>query len=121
MKLCYYETRSCIYTYKIFRWRVANVARILHKCKGAVYRITYSKKKGGASGLFPSSYQAQLLSYAKLHNIDLGPEDFFYPERLQALIQESSSSPSTFCDDFSGCRDVCKWNDMQQLHYEERK
>ncbi|ATO56904.1 helix-turn-helix transcriptional regulator [Bartonella sp. 1-1C] len=36
-------------------------------------------------------------------------------------FRNGSSSGSTFCDDFSGCRDECKWNDMQQLHYEERK
>ncbi|WP_375660410.1 hypothetical protein [Bartonella sp. CL74QHWL] len=29
-----------------------NVSRILQKCKGAVYRITSSKEKGGANGLF---------------------------------------------------------------------
>ncbi|WP_336288751.1 hypothetical protein [Bartonella sp. CB60] len=66
----------------------ANVARILHKCKGAVYRITYSKRKGGTSGLFPSTYQVQLLSYAQQYNIDLRPDDFFYPDRLQRLMQE---------------------------------
>ncbi|WP_375627684.1 MULTISPECIES: hypothetical protein [unclassified Bartonella] len=65
-----------------------NVSRILQKCKGAVYRITYSKEKGGANGLFPSIYQAQLLTYARDHGIDLRPEDFFYPERLQRLMQE---------------------------------
>ncbi|WP_017196527.1 hypothetical protein [Bartonella birtlesii] len=65
-----------------------NVSRILQKCKGAVYRITYSKEKGGANGLFPSIYQAQLLNYAREHGIDLRPEDFFYPERLQSLMQE---------------------------------
>ncbi|OPB29548.1 hypothetical protein [Bartonella sp. WD12.1] len=77
----------------------ANIARILHKCKGAVYRITYSKKKGGANGLFPATYQAQLLSYAKHNNIDLRPEDFFYPERLQNLMQKKETSPtSTFLE-----------------------
>ncbi|MBX4335578.1 hypothetical protein [Bartonella raoultii] len=71
---------------------VMNVSRILQKSKGAVYRITYSKRKGGANGLFPSIYQAQLLNYARDHGIDLRPDDFFYPERLQRLMQEQESS-----------------------------
>ncbi|MCZ2159210.1 hypothetical protein NPX99_08140 [Bartonella sp. 220] len=70
-----------------------NVSRILQKCKGAVYRITYSKEKGGANGLFPSVYQAQLLNYAREHSIDLRPDDFFYPERLQRLMQEKQPPP----------------------------
>ncbi|WP_273789973.1 hypothetical protein [Bartonella sp. ML70XJBT] len=72
-----------------------NVSRILQKCKGAVYRITYSKEKGGANGLFPSIYQAQLLTYAREHGIDLRPEDFFYPERLQRLMEEQASDSMT--------------------------
>ncbi|AQX28208.1 MULTISPECIES: hypothetical protein [unclassified Bartonella] len=94
---------------------VTKVARILHKCKGAVYRITYPKKRGGSNGLFPATYQIQLLHYARKNNIDLRSDDFFYPERLQSLIQESSSRPLTFCDDVSVCRDECECNDMQRL------
>ncbi|EJF77312.1 hypothetical protein MCQ_01521, partial [Candidatus Bartonella washoeensis Sb944nv] len=76
-----------------------NVSRILQKCKGAIYRITYSKEKGGANGLFPSIYQAQLLDYARDHDIDLRPDDFFYPERLQRLMQEQHTPPmSQFVD-----------------------
>ncbi|WP_208431286.1 hypothetical protein [Bartonella doshiae] len=75
-----------------------NVSRILQKCKGAVYRITYSKEKGGANGLFPSIYQAQLLNYAREHGIDLRPEDFFYPERLQRLMQEQHPPMTTFAN-----------------------
>ncbi|UNF37776.1 hypothetical protein MNL02_03060 [Bartonella krasnovii] len=74
-----------------------NVSRILQKCKGAVYRITYSKEKGGANGLFPSIYQAQLLNYAREHGIDLRPEDFFYPERLQSLMQEQRPPITKIC------------------------
>ncbi|AQX21152.1 hypothetical protein Bcsk_004940 [Bartonella sp. CDC_skunk] len=91
----------------------SKVARILHKCKGAVYRITYPKKRGGSNGLFPATYQIQLLHYARKNNIDLRPDDFFYPERLQALIQESSSPSFSFCDDFSDCRNN---NENQQQH-----
>ncbi|MET3590503.1 hypothetical protein ABID23_001619 [Bartonella silvatica] len=72
-----------------------NVSRILQKCKGAVYRITYSKEKGGSNGLFPSIYQARLLTYARDHGIDLRPEDFFYPERLQRLMQEKHVFPTS--------------------------
>ncbi|AQX19248.1 hypothetical protein [Bartonella sp. WD16.2] len=79
----------------------ANVARILHKCKGAVYRVTYSKKRGGANGLFPATYQAKLLNYAKRNDIDLRPDDFFYPERLQDLMQQKDTSPS--CEFVDGC------------------
>ncbi|WP_375645001.1 MULTISPECIES: hypothetical protein [unclassified Bartonella] len=74
-----------------------NVSRILKKCKGAVYRITYSKEKGGSNGLFPSIYQAQLLTYARDHGIDLRPEDFFYPERLQRLMQEQHPPITKIC------------------------
>ncbi|WP_375707669.1 hypothetical protein [Bartonella sp. AA1HLJMS] len=96
---------------------VAKVAHILHKCKGAVYRITYSKKKGGADGLFPSTYQAQLLTYAQRHNIDLRPEDFFYPKRLQGLMEEEASSPpSAFVDCSSARVKPCKQRSVLQQH-----
>ncbi|WP_375620608.1 hypothetical protein [Bartonella sp. TS25HLJMH] len=94
---------------------VTKVARILHKCKGAVYRITYSKKKGGAGGLFPSTYQAQLLIYAQRHNIDLRPEDFFYPERLQDLMKEKKLSPTSAFVDCSPVRvKACKQRALSQ-------
>lgn len=36
----------------------------------------------------PAKHQKKLLTYARRNNIDLRPEDFFYPERLQLLMQE---------------------------------
>ncbi|WP_273724063.1 hypothetical protein [Bartonella sp. AU18XJBT] len=36
----------------------------------------------------PAKHQQKLLTYAREHGIDLRPEDFFYPERLQSLMQE---------------------------------
>ncbi|WP_455466822.1 hypothetical protein [Bartonella sp. B39] len=100
---------------------VTKVARILRKCKGAVYRITYSKKKGGAGGLFPSTYQAQLLTYAQRHNIDLRPEDFFYPERLRALMEIGKLPPTTsFVNDFSVCMKPGKRSEMMQSQHEEK-
>ncbi|WP_375661458.1 hypothetical protein [Bartonella sp. OC68QHHN] len=101
---------------------VTKVARILHKCKGAVYRITYSKKKGGAGGLFPSTYQAQLLTYAQRHNIDLQPEDFFYPKRLQDLMKEEKATLSTpsFVKGSTVCMKPCEQNEMLQSQYEEK-
>ncbi|GAA4668012.1 hypothetical protein [Bartonella pachyuromydis] len=101
---------------------MANVAHILHKCKGAIYRITYSRKKVGAGGLFPSSYQVQLLSYAKRHDIDLCAEDFFYPERLQNLMnKEQSPPPPSFVNGFSLSEKSCQQNKMVQPQYEERE
>ncbi|WP_375668451.1 MULTISPECIES: hypothetical protein [unclassified Bartonella] len=36
----------------------------------------------------PAKHQQKILDYARDHGIDLRPEDFFYPERLQRLMQE---------------------------------
>ncbi|WP_375646653.1 MULTISPECIES: hypothetical protein [unclassified Bartonella] len=36
----------------------------------------------------PAKHQQKILDYAREHGIDLRPEDFFYPERLQRLMQE---------------------------------
>ncbi|WP_273757136.1 hypothetical protein [Bartonella sp. MM73XJBT] len=43
----------------------------------------------------PAKHQQKLLTYAREHGIDLRPEDFFYPERLQKLMQEQASTPMT--------------------------
>lgn len=45
--------------------------------------------------LIPAKHQKKLLSYARNHGIDLRPEDFFYPERLQKLMQEKQTSPKS--------------------------
>ncbi|WP_375657649.1 MULTISPECIES: hypothetical protein [unclassified Bartonella] len=36
----------------------------------------------------PAKHQQKILDYARDHGIDLRPEDFFYPDRLQRLMQE---------------------------------
>ncbi|WP_317993849.1 hypothetical protein [Bartonella gliris] len=36
----------------------------------------------------PAKHQQKILDYARDHGIDLRPDDFFYPERLQRLMQE---------------------------------
>ncbi|EJF79501.1 hypothetical protein MCO_01067 [Bartonella sp. DB5-6] len=36
----------------------------------------------------PAKHQQKILNYARDHGIDLRPDDFFYPERLQRLMQE---------------------------------
>ncbi|WP_273790032.1 hypothetical protein [Bartonella sp. ML70XJBT] len=62
----------------------------------AVYKWTYPLKKlEGKGGIIPAKYQIMLLNYAREHGIDLRPEDFFYPERLQKLMQEQASDSMT--------------------------
>ncbi|WP_212112180.1 hypothetical protein [Bartonella queenslandensis] len=45
----------------------------------------------------PAKHQQKLLTYARDHEIDLRPEDFFYPERLQSLMQEQRPPLSKIC------------------------
>lgn len=47
--------------------------------------------------LIPAKHQKKLLSYARDHGIDLRPEDFFYPERLQKLMREQRPPLSNIC------------------------
>lgn len=62
----------------------------------AVYKWTYPfEKREGKGGIIPAKYQIMLLNYAREHGIDLRPDDFFYPERLQRLMQEQASAPMT--------------------------
>ncbi|WP_273760890.1 hypothetical protein [Bartonella sp. ML70XJBT.G] len=46
-------------------------------------------------GFIPAKHQQRLLNYARSHGIDLRPDDFFYPERLQRLMEEQASTPMT--------------------------
>ncbi|WP_429138196.1 hypothetical protein [Bartonella heixiaziensis] len=63
----------------------------------AVYKWTYPfEKREGKGGIIPAKYQVMLLNYARDHSIDLRPDDFFYPERLQRLMQEQHTPMSTF-------------------------
>ncbi|MCZ2159299.1 hypothetical protein NPX99_08630 [Bartonella sp. 220] len=43
--------------------------------------------------LIPAKHQQKILDYARDHGIDLRPDDFFYPERLQRLMQEKQTPP----------------------------
>ncbi|WP_375609787.1 MULTISPECIES: hypothetical protein [unclassified Bartonella] len=64
----------------------------------AVYKWTYPfEKREGKGGIIPAKYQIMLLNYARDHGIDLRPEDFFYPERLQRLMQEQHPPMSKIC------------------------
>ncbi|WP_375697021.1 hypothetical protein [Bartonella sp. AC70YNML] len=45
----------------------------------------------------PAKHQQKILDYARDHGIDLRPEDFFYPERLQRLMQEQHPPMSKIC------------------------
>lgn len=55
------------------------------------------EKREGKGGIIPAKYQIVLLNYAREHGIDLRPEDFFYPERLQLLMQEQRPPLSNIC------------------------
>lgn len=64
----------------------------------AIYKWTYPLKKlEGKGGIIPAKYQIMLLNYARDHGIDLRPEDFFYPERLQRLMQEPCPPITKIC------------------------
>ncbi|WP_375623491.1 MULTISPECIES: hypothetical protein [unclassified Bartonella] len=64
----------------------------------AVYKWTYPLKKlEGKGGIIPAKYQIMLLNYARDHGIDLRPDDFFYPERLQRLMQEQHPPITKIC------------------------
>ncbi|EJF83600.1 hypothetical protein [Bartonella rattimassiliensis] len=64
----------------------------------AVYKWAYPfEKREGKGGIIPAKYQVMLLNYARDHGIDLRPEDFFYPERLQKLMQEQCPPITRIC------------------------
>ncbi|WP_208442462.1 hypothetical protein [Bartonella raoultii] len=48
-------------------------------------------------GFIPAKHQQKLLNYAREHGIDLRPDDFFYPERLQSLMQEQHPPITKIC------------------------
>ncbi|WP_412058246.1 Cro/CI family transcriptional regulator [Bartonella sp. DGB2] len=39
----------------------------------------------------PAKHQVRLLEYARRNGLDLRPDDFFYPERLQALLAQKDN------------------------------
>lgn len=64
------------------------VAAIVHRDVSSVSRWR---------SLIPAKHQQKLLTYAHNHGIDLRPEDFFYPERLQSLMQEQRPPITKIC------------------------
>ncbi|WP_375666535.1 hypothetical protein [Bartonella sp. TT121SHDZB] len=54
----------------------------------------------------PAQHQKKILTYAHDHGIDLRPEDFFYSERLQRLMQEQHPPMSKFSKS-SGVDSAC--------------
>ncbi|UTO29221.1 hypothetical protein [Bartonella harrusi] len=96
----YTETAKFIIAYLGGYQKVAN---IINRNVIVVRKWAYPlEKREGKGGIIPAKYQVILLNYADQHNIDLRPEDFFYPERLQNLLEvEKLSSTPAFVDDLS--------------------
>ncbi|WP_375692831.1 hypothetical protein [Bartonella sp. AP213QHHD] len=63
------------------------VATIVQRAVSSVYRWRD----------LPAKHQQKILDYARDHGIDLRPEDFFYPDRLQRLMQEQHPPMSKIC------------------------
>ncbi|WP_273755800.1 MULTISPECIES: hypothetical protein [unclassified Bartonella] len=117
----YTETAKLIITYLGGHHKVAN---IINRNVIVVRKWAYSlEKREGKGGIIPAKYQVMLLNYAHKHNIDLRPEDFFYPKRLQDLMKEEKATLSTpsFVNGFSLSEKPCEQNKMVQPQYEERK
>ncbi|WP_375660235.1 MULTISPECIES: hypothetical protein [unclassified Bartonella] len=113
----YTETAKLIITYLGGYHKVAN---IINRNVIVVRKWAYSlEKREGKGGIIPAKYQVMLLNYARKHNIDLRPEDFFYPERLQGLMEEEKATLSTpsFVNGFSLSEKSCE---QKQLQYEEK-
>ncbi|WP_039952768.1 hypothetical protein [Bartonella melophagi] len=107
------ETAKLIITYLGGYQAVAN---IINRNVVVVRKWTYPfEKREGKGGIIPAKYQVMLLNYAKSNNIDLRPDDFFYPERLQDLMQQKETSPSSdFIDVCVVSRSRCDQTDGQQ-------
>ncbi|WP_375647965.1 hypothetical protein [Bartonella sp. AA56HLJMS] len=74
------------------------VANIVNRNVIVIRKWAYPfEKREGKGGIIPAKYQIMLLNYARDHGIDLRPEDFFYPERLQRLMQEQHPPMSKIC------------------------
>ncbi|GAA5112585.1 hypothetical protein [Bartonella jaculi] len=54
----------------------------------------------------PAKHQKKILTYARERGIDLRPDDFFYPERLQTLMQEQRPPITKICKS-SGVDSAC--------------
>ncbi|WP_412058739.1 hypothetical protein [Bartonella sp. DGB2] len=69
-----------------------HVSRLLGCHVSLVYKWTYPlEKPEGKGGIIPAKYQLALLEYARRNGLDLRPDDFFYPERLQALLAQKDN------------------------------
>ncbi|WP_455466426.1 hypothetical protein [Bartonella sp. B39] len=89
----YTETAKLIITYLGGYHKVAN---IINRNVIVVRKWAYPfEKREGKGGIIPAKYQVKLLNYARQHNIDLRPEDFFYPERLRGLMEIGKLPPRT--------------------------
>ncbi|WP_254473848.1 MULTISPECIES: hypothetical protein [unclassified Bartonella] len=74
------------------------VANIVNRNVIVVRKWAYPfEKREGKGGIIPAKYQVMLLNYAREHGIDLRPDDFFYPERLQTLMQEQRPPITKIC------------------------
>ncbi|SSZ40473.1 Uncharacterised protein [Bartonella grahamii] len=74
------------------------VANIVNRNVIVIRKWAYPfEKREGKGGIIPAKYQIMLLNYAREHGIDLRPEDFFYPERLQRLMQEQHPPITKIC------------------------
>ncbi|WP_375659572.1 hypothetical protein [Bartonella sp. MR30HLJHH] len=95
------------------------VANIINRNVIVVRKWTYPlEKREGKGGIIPAKYQVILLNYADKHNIDLRPEDFFYPERLQDLMKEKKLSPTSAFVDCSPVRvKACKQRALSQQQH----
>ncbi|WP_034990140.1 hypothetical protein [Bartonella schoenbuchensis] len=107
------ETAKLIITYLGGYQTVAN---IINRNVVVVRKWTYPvEKREGKGGIIPAKYQVMLLNYAKCNDIDLRPDDFFYPERLQNLMQQKEIPPSPeFVDGCAVSGAGYEQNDAQQ-------
>jgi hypothetical protein len=69
------------------------VSEIVGKHISRVYRWTYPESvREGTGGLIPAREQRSLLAHAAEHGIDLRPDDFHHPERIQGLLAERAAT-----------------------------
>lgn len=68
--------------------------RALAKITGVTVSYVYlwgqPKEKRGHEGYIPIRYQRILLDYAKTNSIDLCPNDFFDPKRLEDIMKNNT-------------------------------
>ncbi|MBB5074504.1 hypothetical protein HNQ69_001656 [Bartonella callosciuri] len=62
----------------------------------------------------PAKHQQKILDYAREHGIDLRPDDFFYSERLQKLMQEKQTPPMSKFIESSDVHSACEPSNVLQ-------